>query len=99
MPSAVIAWRLTVQYACDKGKPASCRCHVLPPFDVRNTAGTPPGEVRGQTSEPSIGNTHAEFGSRGCSVIGKPILPTFFGMPLPMSIHVSDGRSMRNMPQ
>src|SRR3569623_370316 len=68
--SALIAWRFTVSQACDLGRPSACRFHVLPPFFEQNTAGFPPGLVRGQTSVPSIGKTQSVSGSRGCTVMG-----------------------------
>ena len=61
----------------------------------REAAGRPPGLVRGQTSLPSIGNTQAVSGSRGCTTIVKPTSPTFFGIALPIRTQVFDGRSMR----
>src|SRR5579862_6013334 len=79
-PSLVIAWRFTVHHACPGGKPLSWRRHVFPPLVVRKTAGLPSGAVRGQTLDPSIGKTQAVSGSRGCSSIGKPMFPTFFGI-------------------
>ena len=71
------------------------RCHDLPASRVPYTAGLPPGLVRGHTLVPSIGNTHAVFGSRECSTMGKPMSPTFFGMFVPMRSQVLLGRSIR----
>src|SRR3954471_10188419 len=77
--SAVIAWRLTVHHACAAGSPVACRCHVRPPFTDRDPGGLPPGDTRGHTEEPSIGNTQNVSGSCGCTTSGKPIAPTDFG--------------------
>jgi hypothetical protein len=90
-----MAWRLTVHHACDFGNPVACRCQVLPPLTERYAAGLPPGDTRGHTLVPSIGNTQSVSGSRGCSTIGKPIEPTDFGIDAPMSTQRSDGRSSR----
>ena len=37
---------MTVHHACALGSPVAWRCHVLPPFTERYTAGFPPGEAR-----------------------------------------------------
>ena len=60
-----MAWRFTVQYACDLGMPASKRFHVLPALRVTIAEGLPSGLVRGHTEVPSIGNTQAVSASRG----------------------------------
>jgi len=62
---------------------------------LHDEAGRPSGLVRGHTSVPSIGNTHAVSGSRGCNSIGKPMSPTSRGMLSPMRTHCFSGRSMR----
>ena len=66
--------------------------HVVGLF---HAAGLPLGATRGQTSVPSIGNTQSVSASRGWATIGKPTDPTDFGMPVPISIHSSPGRSSR----
>src|SRR6187455_2294398 len=91
--SAHIAWRLTVHQAFDSGRPFAWRCQLLPPFLETNTAGLPPGLVRGQTPLPSIGRTQSTFASCGCMVIGKPTSPIDLGIDLPMRFQVSPGRS------
>src|ERR671927_275538 len=73
--SVVMPWRFTVYHALD-GIPLSMRVHVSPASFVRYTAGRPSGLVRGHTSVPSIGKTHAVLGSRGWTSIGKPMSPT-----------------------
>src|ERR1041385_6994217 len=82
---ADIACRFTVSQACVAGRPRACRRQLLPPFTERYTAAFPPGETRGQTFDPSIGNTQSVSGSRGCTTIGKPIEPTLLGIVAPMS--------------
>ena len=81
--SVHIAWRSTVSQACARGSPRSSRRQLAPPLRVHVDRG-PPTDARcaaRPSRRPSAAPRHYRDRA-GCSTIGKPMSPIFFGIAL-----------------